>query len=163
MNRKLPEVNWLIKRHLRVSQRGPEWTEEGRGRSPSAERAAVVWLGRLPPGLQWAVRGQRPERGDRSGTGERRGAAGAEVAVPGLWNCRFRRVSHFRKILRVCFPCRGGVYNLLKGTFRLSNCNILKSVRNEISTQISLYVCVVCSNAWVYVKCGSEVRRALQV
>ena len=107
--------------------------------------------------------GQRPERGDRSGTGERRGAAGAEVAVPGLWNCRFRRVSHFRKILRVCFPCRGGVYNLLKGTFRLSNCNILKSVRNEISTQISLYVCVVCSNAWVYVKCGSEVRRALQV
>lgn len=51
MNRKLPEVNWLIKGHLRLAQR--DLREPGReGAFLRAERAAVVWLGRLPPGLQ---------------------------------------------------------------------------------------------------------------
>lgn len=106
MNRKLPEVNWLIKRHLRVSA-GTGWTEEGRGRSPKCRAGGGGLAWEVAPGLQWAVRGQRPERGDRKrdGGGEERGC-GSRVAVPGLWNCRFRRSPISGRSLRVCFPCR---------------------------------------------------------
>lgn len=144
MNRKLPEVNWLIKRHLRVSQRGPEELEEGRGRSPSAERAAVVCLGGCPlvcserSGVRGLSAGTGAGRGRGEGLREQRSrflgcgtADSAESPISG-------------RSFVLPFPCRGGVYNLLKGTFRLSNCNILKSVRNEISTQISIVASVLC-------------------
>lgn len=111
------------------------------------------------PGSEAWARGPERDGGEERSCGSRgRGSRAVELQIPQSLPC-----SNFRKILRVCFPCRGGVYNLLNGTFRLSNCNILKSVRNEVSTQTPSYVCVVCSNAWVYVKCGSEVRRALKV
>ena len=121
MNRKLPEVNWLIKGHLRLAQRDPrEPGRRGRSREPSGRRWSGLGGCPLVCSERSAVRGLGAGTGAGRGRGEGPRGPTTRFLGCGLQIPQSLPRSSFRKISRVCFPCPGGVYNLLKGTFRLS-------------------------------------------
>lgn len=109
MNRKLPEVNWLIKGHLRVSQR--DLREPGRDggvpREPSGRRWSGLGGCPLVCSERSGVRGLSAGTGAGRGRGEglrepRTRFPGCELQVPQSLPC-----SNFRKIFSCLFPLPG--------------------------------------------------------